>query len=107
MFMLIGLLILVAIPAALAAAIAFALPTLTPRWSLRRRTSVAALTAGYLPMVLPIIAAATDPDNPALFASVVSILFGGLFFSCLIGLPIALLVGKRKGKAAVDPGAVD
>lgn len=101
MFMLIGLLVLVAIPAALAAAIAYALPTFAPRWSLRRRTAVAALTAGFLPMALPIVAALTDEKNPAIFASVASIMFGGLFFSGVIGLPIALLVGRRKGRA--DP----
>ncbi|MFM5949095.1 MAG: hypothetical protein ACKOPM_07685 [Novosphingobium sp.] len=107
MFMLIGLLIMVAIPAALAAAIAFALPTLAPRWSLRRRTAVAALTAGFLPMLLPIIAALSDEKNPAVFASVAGILFGGLFFSAVIGLPVALLIGRRKGKADPDPAAFD
>ena len=68
---------------------------------------MAALTAGFLPMLLPIIAAVTDDGNQAVFASVASILIGGLFFSMVIGLPIALAIGRRKGRADADPATFD
>lgn len=107
MFMILGIAIALGIPALIAAAAAFAMPTLAPGWSLRRRSVVAALIAGFLPMTIPVVAALSDPDNPAVVASVSGILFGGLLVALVIGLPVALLVGRRRGGPAVDPTAFD
>ena len=107
MFMILGIAIALGIPALIAAAAAFALPTLAPRWSLRRRSVVAAVIAGFLPMTVPVFAALTDPANPAVVASVSGILFGGALVALVVGLPVALLVGKRRGGPAVDPSAFD
>ncbi|HEX4848235.1 MAG TPA: hypothetical protein VFV30_08820 [Novosphingobium sp.] len=107
MFIILGIAIALGIPALIAAAVAFAMPTLAPGWSLRRRSVVAALIAGFLPMTIPVIAALSDPANPAVFASVSGILFGGVLVALVIGLPVALLVGRRRGGPAVDPTAFD
>ena len=107
MFVLIGFVIFMAIPAAISAAVAFALRSFAPRWSLRRRTSVAAFTAGMLLMAVPIAAAATDPKNEQVIASVLGILVAGLLISCIIGLPVALVVGRGRGKGQADPSAFD
>ena len=87
-----GLFYFVLIPAGIAAALATALATFMPTASLRRRTTIAALSAGFLPMLVPISALLTTAADPiALVALVVT----ALVLAALFGLPVALFLGRR------------
>ena len=108
MALLANLIFFLAIPAALAAGMAFALANLAPAWGLRLRTVIAALVAGGLPIALPITALVTTSGYTGdLLIPVTALVVAGLFLALVIGFPVALLVGRRREAARPDPKTID
>lgn len=102
-----ALLFLVILPAGIAWALAHGLGRLQPGWSLRRRTLVAALAAGFAPIVIPVIAVLAGGGEVALLIAVAALLFAGLVIAVLVGLPIALAVGRKQELLNPDPRSFD
>ena len=88
------LLYFLALPAGLAAGLAAALGSFLPKASLRRRTLIAAATAGFLPMIIPIAAILLEGAEPI---ALIAVLAMGLVLCVAIGLPMALYIGRRNG----------
>lgn len=108
MSLLANLIFFLAIPAALAAGMAFALANLAPGWGLRLRSVMAALVAGGLPIALPITALVTTSGyNGDLFIPVTALVVAGLFLALVIGFPVALVTGRRLAGGRADSGAFD
>lgn len=97
MAMLLILVFFLVIPAAVAAGLSGILAIRKPGWSLRRRCTVAALCAGLVPVILPIASVLAGHDGgigpgvPTAALLMLAALMAGL-----VGLPMALWVGRRK-----------
>ena len=72
-----------------------------PGRSLRRRSVVAALCAGFLPALLPVLILLFVEDTGYNGVAVAALVGVALITAVLIGLPVALLV--RRGKEAPQP----
>lgn len=101
-----ALIFFLAIPAALAAGMAYALANFASALSLR--TVIAALVAGGLPMAVPIMALVeTSGYDGDLLVPLTALIVAGLTLALVIGFPVALLVGRRREAAQPDPKAFD
>lgn len=91
------LIFFIAIPAAFATGLAGLLAVRKPGWSLRRRSALAAMLAGLIPVVLPIVSVLRGNDGGVgpLVPTVVLLLLG-LGMALVVGLPVALWIGRRK-----------
>ena len=108
MALLANLIFFLAIPAAIAAALAFVLASLAPGWSLRRRTVVAALISGALPMAIPVFGLVfTMGTEVDLLIPLAALVVAGLFVAAVIGLPVALIVGRRRSAVHPDQATFD
>lgn len=101
------LLFLVLFPAGIAWALATGLARMQPDWSLRRRTTIAALAAGMVPVALPIVVVAAESAGSELSVAIVALLLVGLVVAVLIGLPVALSVGRKLEQTSPDPQTFD
>jgi hypothetical protein len=107
MALLVNLIFFLAIPAAIAAGVAFGLARLMPAWSMRRRTGIAAFLAGALPMSIPIIAVLASGGHGYTVVALAALVVVGLVIMAVIGLPVALIIGRRNAPSSVDPKAFD
>ena len=84
------------LPAIIALILAIVLANLLPEYSLRRRSLIAAVGAGFLPALLPILALMFA--NTGEYGGVaVAVLVGlALITTLVIGLPVALFAGRGK-----------
>ena len=99
MALLLILIFFIAIPAAFATGLAGLLSVRKPDWSLRRRSAVAALGAGLTPVLLPIVSVLRGNDGGiGPLVPTVALLLLGLAMALVVGLPMALWIGKRKGE---------
>lgn len=104
MALLLLLIFFIAVPAAFATGLAGLLSVRKPGWSLRRRSAVAALGAGLTPVLLPIVSVLRGNDGGVgPLVPTVALLLLGLAMALLVGLPVALWIGRRK--AAEAPSA--
>lgn len=94
-----GLIYFLGVPAAIAAAVAGVLANLCAGWSLRRRTVISALLAGFIPVLLPIAVVVSDSGGIDLWIPVVAISVLGLIMALVVGLPVSLWIGRRKQPA--------
>ncbi|MFM5955063.1 MAG: hypothetical protein ACKOPE_12285 [Novosphingobium sp.] len=101
------ILFFVFIPAGIAWALATGLARMQPDWSLRRRTGIAALTAGLVPVLLPIFVVALESEGTAAAVAIAALLLAALVVALLIGLPVALSVGRRLQPLRPDPCLFD
>lgn len=108
MALLANLVFFLAIPAAIAAAMAYALANLATGWSIKARTVAAALIAGGLPIAVPITALASASGyDGELMVPVVALLVGGAFIALVIGFPVALMIGRRLAAKQSDKATFD
>lgn len=97
MALLLFLLFMVAIPAAVAAALAGLLSARKPQWSTARRTALAAAVAGLVPVILPIASVLQGNDGGVgPLVPTVALLVLGLIMAVLVGVPVALWIGRRR-----------
>lgn len=101
------LLFFVLLPAGIAWALALGLARLQSAWSLRRRTMIAALTAGFVPVALPIFVVAAESSGSEVSVAIAALVFAGLVVAALIGLPVALYVSRSLEPKRPDPKAFD
>lgn len=103
MGLLFALIFALGLPAAIAWMLARTLDSFFPNWSFRRRTAVAALTAGFLPMILPLVAvlSASTTNGGGRIVPAVALVMGALVLALLVGLPVAFW-SRRKRAAPVD-----
>ncbi len=91
------LIFFIAIPAAFATGLAGLLSVRKPGWSLRRRSAVAALGAGLMPVLLPIVSVLRGNDGGiGPVVPTMALLLLGLAMALVVGLPVALWIGRRK-----------
>ncbi|NBW76342.1 MAG: hypothetical protein EBR34_11145 [Sphingomonadaceae bacterium] len=83
------LIVMVALPAALAWGICSGMRVLSPTSSRRRRVVVAAACAGFLPIIVPLLSV-LDVEFPEGLIAIVAILFAGMLMALLVGLPVAI-----------------
>lgn len=95
------------LPAGIAWTLATALARMQPDWSLRRRTGISALTAGFAPVLLPIFIVALELGGTEALIAIAALLFTALVIAMLIGLPLALAVGRRLDPPRADPRSFD
>lgn len=106
--LLIGLfLFFVCLPSGIAWALSSGLARMMPNSSLRRRTAIAAITAGLVPVALPIFVVAAESADSERSVAVAALLFCGFVAAILIGLPVALYVGRSLEMPRPDPKAFD
>ena len=103
MALLVPLLYFAILPALIAVIMANVLAGFLPGRSLRRRSTIAALGAGFLPALLPILILLFVEDTGYNGVAVAALVGVALITAVVIGLPVALLV--RRGKEASPPQA--
>lgn len=97
MAILLILVFFIAIPAAIAAGLSGILAIRQPGWSLRRRSVAAAAGAGLVPVILPIASVLSGNDGGVgPVVPTVALLVLALLMAVLVGLPVALWIGRRK-----------
>lgn len=108
MAMLAILLFLLFIPAGISAGASGLLRVARPGWSAARRTIVAAALAGLIPVVLPIVAVLAGRDGGiGPVVPVVALLILGMIIALVVGVPVALWMGKRHARPADRPDVFD
>lgn len=107
MVLIVVLIFFVLVPAAAAAALAYGLARLQPGWSLRRRTVVAMLASGLVPIALPIFGVLTNSPGSEAIAAMLALLVAGLVVAIVICLPVALALGRRLAPPPADVSAFD
>ncbi len=105
MVLIVVLIFFVLVPAA--AALAYGLARLQPGWSLRRRTVVAMLASGLVPIALPIFGVLTNSPGSEAIAAMLALLVAGLVVAIVICLPVALALGRRLAPPPADVSAFD
>ena len=108
LFGLFGLVIGVFVVAAIALGAAFLLKVVASGTSWRWRAFWAAIIAGFLPMVVPVIAILSKGSGPDTVPALASMAFGGAILALLIGFPIGYLVNRPRGdKPPPDPSVFE
>ncbi len=108
MALLLALVFLGAVPAAVAAALAGLLAMRRPDWALVQRTALAAAGAGLAPVILPIISVLRGNDGGVgPVVPTIALLLLALVMAVLVGVPVALWIGKRKAPAAPSARTFD
>lgn len=96
------------IPAAISIGASALLHVARPGWTMARRAILAAVLAGLVPVALPIVAVLAGHDGGiGPVVPVVALLALGLIVALVVGLPVALWIGRRKQVQPPDPNAFD
>ncbi|MEQ1541597.1 MAG: hypothetical protein ABL926_05015 [Novosphingobium sp.] len=82
-------LFLILLPAGIAWVLGRMLDNFLPRWSFRRRTLIAALGAGFVPMALPLAIMLVEMGADMDLIPVIALVFVAGLITLLIGLPVA------------------
>jgi len=89
-----GLIVLIALPAALAWGICTGMRVLSPASSRKRRVAIAASVAGLIPVLLPLIAMFRR-GLPYGVIPIVALLVLGVIIAVIVGLPVAIRATRR------------
>ncbi|HMT48178.1 MAG: hypothetical protein RL702_1433 [Pseudomonadota bacterium] len=89
------LLYCVAIPTGIAVALARWLRRNRVDWSALQRSAMAALAAGFLPALPPMVLVLVDDHDGQAIYPVIALLGGGLMVALVVGLPAAFLAVRR------------
>ena len=103
-----GLLIGGIVVAALALAAAFLLKVVAAGISWRWRAFWAAAIAGFLPMLVPIVAILAESPGSDTVPALAAMLFAGAMLALLIGFPIGYIVSRpREEKPKPEPSVFE
>lgn len=89
-----GLIVMVLLPAALAWGICSGMRVLSPDSTRRRRVGIAATVAGVVPVLLPLLVMVRR-GLPYGVIPVLALLVLGLIIAVLVGLPVAIRTTRR------------
>lgn len=105
LFMLFGLLFLIAMIAGIAVGAAFVLEAIRPQLRWPQRAWWAALTGGFVPMLVPLVAIAANAGfGTEGVIAMVAILVAGLIASLAIGFPATYIFCRSRARARGEEG---
>lgn len=100
MFMLLGIALLIGLIAGIAVGAAFVLESIRPQIPWKQRAWWAALGGGFIPMLLPLIAIATEGGfSSEGFIAIAAILVAGIIAALLVGFPAAYFFARARESA--------